>query len=109
MPGGFEIRGITFAKFKRYAKLPVRIVDTVQKKNGSNYAVFCYGTHEVLTVQESPLEPYQENFDEAVKKTTKRSSKCIQRSYHFSGYLLGKVKLGSGFSCLRCGQCSKRT
>ena len=68
MPGGFEIRGLAFAKFKGYPERPVRIVDTVQKKNGSHYVVFCYGTHEVLTVQESQLEPYQENFDEAVKK-----------------------------------------
>ena len=33
MPGGFEIRGLAFAKFKGYPKWPVRIVDTVQKKN----------------------------------------------------------------------------
>ena len=38
------------------------------KENGSHYAVFCYSTLEVLTVQESQLESFQENFDEAVKK-----------------------------------------
>ena len=58
MPGGFEIRGIAFAKFKGYPKWPVRIVDTVQKKNGSHYAVFCYGTHEVLTVSEYFIERF---------------------------------------------------
>ena len=71
MPGGFKFIGLVFAKFKGYPKWPVRIVDSVQKKNRSHYVVFCYGTHEVLTAQESQLEPYQENFDEAVKKKIK--------------------------------------
>ena len=31
MLGGFEIRGLAFAKFKGYPKWPVRIVDTVKQ------------------------------------------------------------------------------
>ena len=66
----------------------------VQKKNGSDCAVFCFATHEVLTVQESQLELYQENFDEAVKKKkTKGVANAFSEVTTFPDIYLEKLNL----------------